>query len=739
MLDAAGGPVVWRVAVPSPLRKLLDYLPPVGDAGPALSPGVRLRVPFGRGSRIGVLVEVTEGSSLPPNKLKRVTAVLDPAPVIDTGLLKFLSWVADYYHYPLGEVVSSALPRALKNGRPLPEQGTPVWRLSPVGAGLDTNEISNAPKQKALIEILRQHPEGLTETRLSEQVARWRPPMRSLLSRDLVLRTLAPLRPEPYRAEIKSLSLNPSQQKAADRIFAASREFAAFLLNGVTGSGKTEVYLELINRLVSVGAQALVLIPEIGLTPQIVSRFRSRLETEVVVLHSGLSEKERFRSWLAAREGRASVVIGTRSAVFTPLKNPGIFIVDEEQDPSFKQHEGLRYSARDLAVVRAQMCATPVVLGSATPSLETVHNVSTGRYVELNLPLRAGEASQPSLEVVDLRGRSLHSGLSEPLLSALESCVENGEQAILFINRRGFAPSYLCRACGWIAECDRCDANMVIHRPEEQLLCHHCGSRRLPPAECPQCGAGEFSHKGIGTQRVVETLSTRLPAARIHRVDRDSTRRKGAFEMLLESMHRGETDVVVGTQMVAKGHHFPNVTLVGVLDADAGLFGVDFRSGERMAQLLLQVAGRAGRGDKPGRVMIQSHHPAHPLLRALMESGYGAFAENALAERAEAGLPPFAHMALLRAEAPKPDACERFLNAALQCGENMGVSSITLLGPVPAPMARRAGRYRSQLFVESGHRGPLHRFLKSWISEIERLPSARRVRWSLDVDPQEIL
>ncbi len=739
MLDAAGGPVIWRVAVPSPLRKLFDYLPPSQDAGPVSSPGVRLRVPFGRGSRIGVLVDVTEGTSLPLNKLKRVAAVIDQAPIIDAELLKFLNWVADYYHHPLGEVVLSALPRALRRGRPLPEQGIPVWSLSPAGAELDTDEIAKAPKQKTLLETLRQHPGGIGETKLSELVIRWQAPMRVLSSRGLVQRTLTPLRPEFDHAASESLSLNPSQRKAADRIFAASREFAAFLLNGVTGSGKTEVYLELINRLVSAGGQALVLIPEIGLTPQIVSRFRSRLKAEVVVVHSGLSEKERFGAWLAAREGRASVVIGTRSAVFTPLKNPGIFIVDEEQDPSFKQQDGLRYSARDLAVVRARMCAKPVVLGSATPSLETVHNVSKGRYAELSLPLRAGEASPPSLEVVDIRGRSLNSGLSDPLLNALESCVENGEQAILFINRRGFAPSYLCRSCGWVAECDRCDANMVIHRPEEKLLCHHCGSRRLPPAGCPECGGTEFSHKGIGTQRVVESLSTRLPAARIYRVDRDSTRRKGAFEMLIDSMHRGETDIVVGTQMVAKGHHFPNVTLVGVVDADAGLFGVDFRSSERMAQLLLQVAGRAGRGDKSGRVIIQTHHPDHPLLRALMESGYGAFADNALAERAEAGLPPFAHMALLRAEAPKVDACERFLNAALECGEALGVESISLLGPVPAPMARRAGRYRTQLFVESRRRGPLHRFLKSWIIEIERIPSARRVRWSLDVDPQEIL
>ena len=737
--DSAGGPVIWRVAVPTPLRKLFDYLPPGGEPGPAPPPGVRLRVPFGRGHRIGLLVSVVGGTSLPLHKLKRVASVLDPAPVIDADLLKFLSWVTDYYHHPLGEVAMSALPDALRRGRPLPEQGAPGWRLGPAGAELNPDELVRAPRQKALLQILRQHPDGLGESELSQLATRWRAPMRALLSRGLVQRTLTPLRSEDCGVISETLSLNRSQQRAADSIFAAGERFAAFLLNGVTGSGKTEVYLELINRLASAGSQALVLIPEIGLTPQIVSRFRARLKAKVVVLHSGLTEKERFEAWLAARDGSASVVIGTRSAVFAPLLNPGIFIVDEEQDPSFKQQDGLRYSARDLAVVRAQMCNRPVVLGSATPSLETVHNVSLGRYAELKLPLRAADASPPSLQVVDIRGRSLQSGLSDPLLSALEACVDSGEQAILFINRRGFAPSYICRACGWVAECDRCDANMVLHRPEEKLLCHHCGSRRSPPAGCPQCGLNEFSHKGLGTQRVVETLSSRLPAARICRVDRDSTRRRDAFETLLESMHRGDTDIVVGTQMVAKGHHFPNVTLVGVVDADGGLFGVDFRSGERMAQLLLQVAGRAGRGEKPGRVMIQTHHPDHPLLRALVESGYGAFADNALAERSEASLPPFAHMALLRAESPKLEACERFLSAALESGQGLGIASVSLLGPVPAPMARRAGRYRSQLFVESKRRGPLHRFLKSWLPELELLPSARRVRWSLDVDPQEIV
>jgi primosomal protein N' (replication factor Y) len=730
---------VWRVAVPSPLRKTFDYLPPEDTAGLAPPVGVRVRVPFGRGTRIGLLVGLASGSEVPWARLRRVGDVLDEEPIADAAYLEFLHWVADYYHHPLGEVVVGTLPAAARRGRSLGDEGVARWRLTPAGLEADEAALARAPRQLVLLHALRASGAGLFPEQLAACVNRWQAPMRGLVRRSWVERVCEPegwdleTGPRPHR------ELNPSQRTAAEEIIAAGGRFAAFLLHGITGSGKTEVYLELIEQLATDGKQALVLIPEIGLTPQIVARFRQRLRIPVVVLHSGLGESARLRAWSAARSGQASVVIGTRSAVFTPLLRPGLFIVDEEQDSSYKQQEGLRYSARDLAVVRARMSGTPVVLGSATPSLESVHNVKSGRYSQLLLPHRAQEAAQPSLEIVDLRGRSLRSGLSAPLMAAVEGCVGRGEQAILFINRRGFATSYLCRNCGWVAECDRCDANMVLHRQEHLLLCHHCGSRRAPPEQCPECSASEFRPLGTGTQQVVETLRDCLPGAEIRRVDRDSTRRKGAFESLLESMHAGEIDIVVGTQMVAKGHHFPNVTLVGVLDADGGLFGVDFRAGERMAQLLLQVAGRAGRGDKPGRVVIQTHHPTHPLLRALIASGYGAFARDALEERAEAGLPPYIHMALLRAEAPRLDACEQFLEAARRAGAEHEIHGISLLGPVPAPMARRAGRYRAQLFVESPKRAPLHRFLSRWIAALERLPSARRVRWSIDVDPQEIL
>lgn len=730
---------IWRVAVSSPLRKTFDYLPPKHADGASPAVGARVRVPFGRGSRVGVLIGFAKSSEIPSARLKRVSALIDENPIIDTGFLNWLQWIADYYHHPVGEVVFSAMPPAVRRGHALTDDGNICWRVSAAGAGAGAGELSRAPRQRELFLALKQSGSGLSKEDLASRFPRWRAAMRALKQRGLVESVRAPATAARPSLSGEPRILNDLQREAVERVFRNRGKFAAYLLNGVTGSGKTEVYLELINRLTASGEQALVLIPEIGLTPQIVARFRERLTRPVVVLHSALSERARLRAWRWARDGRAGVVIGTRSAVFTPLHRPGLFIVDEEQDPSYKQQDGLRYSARDLAVVRARMSDLPIVLGSATPSLESIHNASLGRYTELRLLHRAGTAEQPSLEVIDLRGRSLQAGLSDVMVDGIRECLQNREQAILFINRRGFAPAYLCSKCGWVAECRRCDANMVWHRNEDVLLCHHCGSREAPPKGCPGCGGGEFRLLGLGTERIVESLRTEFESAQIRRIDRDSTRRRGVFDSLVDDMKSGKIDIVVGTQMVAKGHHFPDVTLVGVVDADSGLFGFDFRAGERMAQLLLQVAGRAGRGEKPGRVMIQTHHPSHPLLRALVGSGYRAFAENALREREEAGLPPLVHMALLRAEAVDSKACQHFLQSARALGEECNRADISLLGPVPAPMARRAGRYRVQLFLESPNRARLHGFLRQWLPRIEALSAARRVRWSIDVDPQEIV
>jgi primosomal protein N' (replication factor Y) len=532
--------------------------------------------------------------------------------------------------------------------------------------------------------------------------------------------------------------LNSAQGSAVEEILGALGRFQAFLLEGVTGSGKTEVYLRVIERVVHLGLQALVLVPEIGLTPQTVDRFRRRLPVPVAVLHSGLGERERLRAWLAARDGEAPVVVGTRSAVFVPLRAPGVLIVDEEHDLSYKQQEGFRYSARDLAVVRGQQQGVPVVLGSATPSLESLHNTSLGRYRRLALPERAAGAGQPGLAVVDLRRRRLQHGLSEALLAAVAGRLGRGEQVLLFLNRRGFAPVLLCHDCGWTATCARCDARLTLHRRAGCLRCHHCGAEQAVAVACPECGSQDLRPVGAGTERIEAALGDAFPSARIARIDRDTVRRKGALEKALARVQEGEADILIGTQMLAKGHHFPNVTLVGVVDADGGLFSADFRAGEHLAQRILQVAGRAGRGDRPGEVLVQSHHPDHPLLRALLEDGYPAFAATALAERREAGLPPYSFAALLRAESADARAALAFLAEARAGLPGDLPEGLQVLGPAPSPMERRAGRYRGQLLLLSPGRPGLHRVLDSWLPVIEDLRSARRVRWSLDVDPLEM-
>lgn len=509
--------------------------------------------------------------------------------------------------------------------------------------------------------------------------------------------------------------------------------FRPWLLEGVTGSGKTEVYLHLAEQVLAAGRQVLVLVPEIGLTPQLLARF-ARLGTRVVALHSGMSDGERLAAWLAARSGEAGVVVGTRSAVFTPLARPGLVVVDEEHDPSFKQQEGLRYSGRDLALVRGRRWGVPVILGSATPSLESLHHAAEGRHGHLRLTQRAGGARPPRLERIDLRGQPLQGNLSLSLLAAMEEHLARGEQVLLFLNRRGYSPVLLCHECGWVAACARCDSRYTLHRARGALRCHHCDSQRPIPRQCPECGSVDLRPVGFGTERTEEVLRQRFPDVPVLRIDRDSTRRKGSLENALAAVRQGGAHILLGTQMLAKGHHLPAVTLAAILDADQGLHGTDFRATERLAQLITQVVGRAGRGERPGRVLIQTHHPDHPLLTTLVKAGYPAFAAAALAERRAAGLPPFTHLTLIRAEAPDPEAPERFLNAAVQAAPE---GPVTLLGPAPAAMERRAGRHRAQVLLISPERAPLHRLLTVWIPRLEALSEARRVRWSVDVDPQE--
>ena len=735
--------IFLRVAVPSPLRRYFDYLPPASHDLHTLQPGIRLRVPFGRTSVIALLLAITNETDVPKSRLKRVTEVLDAAPLLPASLLKLLLWASAYYQHPIGEVVSNALPSLLRQGMSPTVKGESVWQLTAAGGALDVDVLRRAPRQVALLQLLREVPEGLTSEVIDAAHDNWRPVMRRLVEKAWVRVTERPCLPQADDVEqTLAPSLNPAQSKAVTAIGAQLDDFAVALLDGVTGSGKTEVYLALVERVLAQGEQVLVLVPEIGLTPQLVSRFQRRVAAPIAVLHSGLSDRERLCAWVSAREGDAPIVIGTRSAVFTPFKKLGLIILDEEHDASFKQQEGFRYSARDVAVKRAQLESLPVVLGSATPSLETLYNVQQDRYSRLVLAARAGAARAPEIAVLDVRKQPMFDGLSSALVNTLRRHLDAGGQVLVFLNRRGYAPTMLCHDCGWVAKCQRCDANMTLFNHSTRLRCHHCGSERRADPQCPDCQGTELRPVGAGTERLETALQQQFPDTGIVRIDRDTTRRKGAMQSLLDSVHDGSKRILVGTQMLAKGHHFPDVTLVGIVDVDQGLFSADFRATERMAQLLVQVAGRAGRAEKPGQVLIQTHHPDHPLLQTLLHEGYGAFARAALEERRQAQLAPYCHMALLRAEAVDSQLPLQFLGHARQLAEHFcqqhGVQGVSLLGPIPAPMERRAGRTRAQLLLQANERANLHQLLEPWLQQLEGDKLGRKVRWSIDVDPQEM-
>jgi primosomal protein N' (replication factor Y) len=734
---------ILRLALPSPLRRLFDYRLPAGVERSALQPGMRLRVPFGSRQMIGVLIEVVDHSDVPADKLKPALALLDQQSPMPPSLFKLCLWTSQYYQHGLGDTLSWALPVLLRQGEPAESRQERFWQVAP-DASIDDPRIARAPKQREALTTLAQHPHGVAH-QLLDKLELNKSSLNLLLEKNLVqveVRSHAPVaRHERWLAQ-PELPLNTEQRAAYQAIRAGFDSFHAFLLAGVTGSGKTEVYLQLIRETLEAGRQALVLIPEINLGPQTLARFEQRFNARIALVHSAVNDRERLDAWLAARDGEADIIIGTRSALFTPMKHPGLIIIDEEHDGSYKQQEGLRYHARDLALVRARQENIPIVLGSATPSLESLHNAYTGRYGLLRLTQRAGGAQQPRFLRLDVKSRPMDSGISGPMQQAIGQTLAAGQQVLVFLNRRGYAPTLLCHDCGWLSGCPRCDARMTVHQRSGELRCHHCGHAERVPRQCPSCNQVDLRPVGAGTERAEDRLAILFPDYPVLRVDRDSTSRKDAMNQLFATVQRGQPCILVGTQMLAKGHHFPRVTLVSILDADGGLFSGDFRAAERMAQLIVQVAGRAGRAEEPGKVIIQTHLADHPLLVQLTEQGYFAFAEQALSERRAAGLPPFAHLALLRAEAHKPGQAEGFLDEACaeaeQLVSEMQLGGIELLGPVPAPMERRAGRFRAQLLVQASARAPLHRLLNSWMLALEQMPSGRQVRWSLDVDPVDL-
>ena len=683
---------------------------------------------------------VEAGSDLPEDRLKRALLLIDETPLLGEPDLRLIRFTSDYYHHPIGEVVAAALPASLRKGQPLYGVLRQVAATAE-GSAVDLEALGRAaPRQAALMALLRRRGGSAGFTTLDDELPGWTRVRKALLEKGWIQVVERPDEPpavgERGGRSTPGPALNGDQVSALEAM-RGHRGFRVTVLDGVTGSGKTEVYLRLIRDVLDRQRQVLVLVPEIGLTPQFLARLEERLAVAPVVLHSSLGETERLTAWRAARDGAAPLILGTRSAVFVPLKNPGLIVVDEEHDSSFKQQEGLRYSARDLAVARAKQLDIPVVLGSATPSLESLQRAAEGSYRRVLLPVRAGNAAEPLLRLVDLRQHPASDGLGPPLLAAIERHRASGGQVLVFLNRRGYAPTLICQQCGAVAECQRCDARMTVHAAANRLICHHCGAMRPLDSHCAEC-SGELKPLGQGTQRLETALQSHFGERAVARIDSDSTRRKGAMAEALAMAASGEAGILVGTQMLSKGHHFPNLTLVTVVDADQGLFSTDFRGTERLAQTLVQVAGRAGRERRQGEVLIQTAFPAHPFWAALRSGGYARVAAEALEERRLAGWPPFSRLALLRAAAPKRTDAHRFLEAAARTARNLAAADVRLLGPVAAQMERKAGRYRAQLLLQSANRPHLHDLLAALRPALEADPTSRRVRWSIDVDPIEL-
>ena len=725
-----------KVALPLPLPRLFDYRAPHGGVAAVDDVGRRVRVPFGPRERVGVIAAIGPTQDDAP-ELRDALEVLDDAPLLHGELLDSLHWLARYTHAALGDVLATALPAALRRGEPLPDTHAWAWRLTEAGATALTG-LRAGSRPRRLADLLREADRD--EDALAGLLDDWRSAARALGKRGYAERVAVPA---SQRAPAPGAGPVPNdEQHAAITALRNAGGFAPMLLDGVTGSGKTEVYLHAIADCLARGQQALVLVPEIGLTPQLLQRFRARLGVPVHATHSGLNDNERARTWAAACRGEARVIVGTRSAVFTPLPEAGLIVVDEEHDGSYKQQDGIRYHARDFALVRGKALDVPVLLGSATPSLETLHNGTAGRYGYLRLSQRAGAAKPPSVRVIDVRKRPLEAGLSAQMLDAIRTALDAGGQVLVFKNRRGYAPVLLCHDCGWSAQCPRCDSAMTVHAQGRRLQCHHCGHRKPSPPACPDCASLALQPQGVGTERIEDVLASKFDDVPVLRVDRGSTQRKDALERLLGELGTAP-GVLVGTQMLAKGHDLPNLTLVCVVGIDEGLFSADFRAHEKLAQLLIQVAGRAGRAHRAGDVLLQTHHPDHPLLATLIAGGYHAFAGEELPLRQAAGFPPFAHLALLRAEAKHADAPMAFLHASKRLLEPPATtredgSALALHGPMPAPMPRRAGMYRTQLLLTAGARRDLHAALDRALPAIHDLSEARKVRWSLDVDPVDL-
>ena len=727
---------IVRVVLAVPLRRSFDYCL-VDEEN--VSIGARVLVPFGTQKRVAIVLELPSQSDIPQDKLKPIYAVLDSQSLFNEITWQWLIWAANYYHAPLGEVLFQALPVKLREGAENAGKNCrPYWQITEQGRkALENGVAQRAKKQLAALESLAQQDLEKTQTRFSSAI------LSALKKKNWIAEISRELPQQSWQAQLgekplvnaqNRLVLN-SQQALAFSQLAFSEGFKVWLLDGVTGSGKTEIYLQLIEETLKKSKQVLVLVPEIGLTPQTVARFKARFNVEIDVLHSNLTENERLNVWQRAKNGQSAIVIGTRSALFTQFADLGLIILDEEHDSSFKQQDGWRYHARDLAIVLAQKYQISILLGSATPSFESLHNVQQGKFQYLTLTQRASAAHGLRQSVIDLKHQIVQNGLSKTLLEKMQQHLEKGNQVLLFLNRRGFAPALLCHECGWLAQCVHCEKNLTYHQQQRVLRCHHCGSQKPIPRQCGSCGSTNLITTGLGTEQLEETLNARFPNHNIARIDRDSTARKGKLEHYLEEIVQGNSQILIGTQMLAKGHHFPNVTLVALVNVDGALFSLDFRAEERLAQLYMQVSGRAGREAKQGEVVLQTHFPDHPLLTTLLRSGYAAFAENALQQRKQLNLPPFSHQALFKAQAKKSEDAQQLLEQIGDFFRSLNVPDLQILGAMPAPFSKKAGQYRWQLLLQHHSRAALHYALSQY--EKQAFPS-HLARLVLDIDPLDL-
>ncbi len=722
---------IFNIALDVPLNRTFDYLSGAFTA----RIGSRVVVPFAGRNLVGVVIGLSETSDYPIEKLKPVSQVFDDV-VFDSHMFKLLKFCADYYHYPLGQALISSLPLRLRQIKPAVSRKQFSYSLLP------NVDVSQIPARKALMHRIiaaLQAKLSLTEAELSLISSGWRKAISELKNLGLVkAQEVVAVKASMPTSSIEP-QLNDEQNQAIESVLALTHQFKPWLLYGITGSGKTEVYIQILKKILSEkNAQVLVLVPEINLTPQLEARFRSRLsQYPLVTLHSNLSESERLQNWLAASTGAANIVIGTRLSVFTPMPHLKLIVMDEEHDGSYKQQDGMRYHARDVAMVRAKQLNIPIVLGSATPSLETWHNAQKQQYGLLSLTQRAVEnAALPNIFCIDTAKSPTENGLSPLLVNAMRERLSRGEQSLLFINRRGYAPVLHCNACQWVAPCMRCSARLVVHLSQKRLKCHHCGHEQKIPLQCPSCGNTDLYPTGQATQRLEQTLQSLFPTARIARVDRDSMRNKDALTDLLTKVHHQEIDILVGTQMLAKGHDFPHLTLVGVIDTDSALYSPDFRASERLFAQLMQVSGRAGRAEKAGEVLIQTAFPQHALFHALQSQDYVSFANELLQERSVMQFPPISYFALLRAEANDFSHVQHFLNKAGNLARALG-HEVMIYDPVRPQMERLKGMERGQLLLQANSRAALQRLLKVWVPQCRELPVAAKIRWSLDIDPLE--